>query len=69
MVADSTARRTLRWRKSSASDPGDCVEVALTDDAVYVRDSKNANDSPLSFTYAEWRAFVSGARAGEFDLP
>jgi hypothetical protein len=47
---------------------GDCVEVAFTDGQVMVRDSKAPGDATLCFTPSEWRAFLAGVRAGEFDL-
>lgn len=58
------------WRKSSRSGPNcdNCVEVAFIDGAVAVRDSKNPTAAALVFTPAEWRAFIGGARDGEFDL-
>lgn len=54
------------WRKSSFSNPENCVQVALVDGGVAVRDSKNPNRAPLLFDNCEWRAFVRGAAAGEF---
>ncbi len=58
----------LSWRKSSASATGDCVEVARSDQSVYVRDSKQRLPHVLEFSASEWLAFVAGVRAGEFDL-
>jgi len=57
------------WIKSSLSGyNGNCVEVAgLTDDRIRVRDSKNPRGGVLSFTTAEWDAFIGGVRMGEFD--
>lgn len=100
------------FRKSTRCASGGCVEVAATDSAVLVRDSKHA-DSPvlrldrpawtrllgtlrhdmrpaglhydddrnvelwqkqagvlvtLTFTPAEWDAFIAGVKAGEFDV-
>ncbi|MFI6862243.1 DUF397 domain-containing protein [Streptomyces sp. NPDC050421] len=55
----------LGWFKSSysGSDGGDCVEVAATAGAVYVRDSKAAGDGPaLRVGRDEWAAFVSLTR-------
>jgi hypothetical protein len=57
------------WIKSSLSFAnGDCVEVAsLPDGQIGLRDSKDASGPILRFTSAEWRAFLGGARNGEFD--
>jgi hypothetical protein len=57
-----------QWRKSSLSFAnGDCVEVAVLEDAVLVRHSKHPSDGILRFTLAEWRAFTAGVLNGEFD--
>jgi hypothetical protein len=57
------------WRTSTRSGPdGNCVEVAKLDDAVAVRDSKRPTGPALMFTPAEWEAFISGVKEGEFDL-
>jgi hypothetical protein len=58
----------LSWRKSTASGTGDCVEVAVSSESVLVRDSKQSPSNILKFSSCEWRVFVSGARAGIFDL-
>ena len=61
----------LAWRKSSYSgnNGGQCVEVAVPEggSAVLVRDSKEPLGPSLVLGHAEWRAFVEGVRAGEFD--
>ncbi len=58
------------WRKSKASQiDGNCVEVAIGVDEVRMRHSQDRSGAVLSFTHAEWRAFLNGARNGEFDLP
>ncbi|MFB7668795.1 DUF397 domain-containing protein [Kitasatospora sp. NPDC056138] len=51
------------WRKSSYSggEGGECVEVALTPDAVHVRDSKDQSGPRLTFTPRTWAAFVQFA--------
>jgi hypothetical protein len=58
------------WHKSKASNAsGECVEVAFADVAVLVRHSQDPSGPVLSFSYPEWKAFLTGARDGEFDLP
>jgi hypothetical protein len=58
------------YRKSTRSgSEGNCVEVATNlPDVVAVRDTKNRNGETLTFTPAEWTAFVGGVKDGEFDL-
>lgn len=57
------------WHKSSLSaDTGNCVEVAhLPDGTTAIRDSKAPDGPILTFNATEWRAFVEGAKTGEFD--
>ncbi|BCY05214.1 hypothetical protein L3i22_003020 [Actinoplanes sp. L3-i22] len=54
------------WRKSSRCGTSTCVEVAKIDETYMIRDSKNPEAAALSFTKAEWEAFVEGVTAGEF---
>jgi hypothetical protein len=56
------------WRKSSRSGTNGCVEVAVVDGRIAVRDSKDRRGPALVFTPLEWEAFVGGVRDGEFDL-
>ena len=57
------------WIKSSLSAyNGNCVEVAgLTGNRTRVRDSKHPRGPALSFTPAEWDAFIGGVYNREFD--
>jgi hypothetical protein len=58
----------LDWRKSSYSNgQANCVEVADAGQDIAVRDSKEPDGPVLVFGAGEWRAFVSGLTAGEFD--
>jgi hypothetical protein len=57
---------SIKWHKSSRCGSGACVEVAKVDDEYLVRDSKNPESEPLTFTPAEWSAFVEGVALGEF---
>ena len=62
----------VQWHKSSFSNGGDggsnCVEVAFTRQSVHVRHSRRPDGLALSFTLAEWEAFLAGVRNEEFDL-
>lgn len=60
----------LIWVKASRSNGNGaaCVEVARTPEAIHVRDSKDRQGPVLTFTPAEWAAFLDGAVKGEFDL-
>jgi hypothetical protein len=57
------------WVKSSLSfSNGNCVEVAaLPGGSVGIRNSRDPAGAILRFTQGEWRAFLAGARLGEFD--
>ncbi len=65
----STSNSSGMWTKSSLSAyNGNCVEVAgLTGDTIRVRDSKHPRGAVLTFTPAEWDAFIGGVHNGEFD--
>jgi hypothetical protein len=56
------------WRKSSYSNMNGCVEVAVLDSRIAVRNSEDAQGPMLVFTPVQWQAFVDGVRDGEFDL-
>lgn len=44
-----------------------CVSVRIGE-TVDVRDSKDPKSPTLSFTHAEWDAFIKGVKLGEFDI-
>ncbi|WP_326553049.1 DUF397 domain-containing protein [Micromonospora sp. NBC_01813] len=51
-----------RWRKSTKSDTGACVEVADNIIGhVLVRDTKDRDGGTLAFGPAAWQSFVSTA--------
>lgn len=53
-----------RWRKSTYSADGNCVEVADNLSAVVaVRDSKDDTGPALVFTREQWRTFTRAFRA------
>jgi hypothetical protein len=55
------------WRRSSFCSNSTCVQVAGRGDVVAIRDSKVTDSPVLQYTIDEWRAFVEGVKAGEFD--
>lgn len=59
-----------QFRKAGECSDKTCVEVAIADGVVGLRDSKDGDRGPvLAFTEQEWASFLAGAKAGEFDLP
>lgn len=58
---------TTQWRKSSFSANGNCLEIREHDGNVQMRDSKAPDGPVLTFTRAEWDAFMDGVLKGEFD--
>lgn len=61
---------TNQWRRSSYSTGSDttCVEVSIRPTGVAVRDSKNPTGPELHFSMQEWRVFLLGVRADEFNV-
>lgn len=56
------------WRKSRASaDQGACVEIAVWESFVLVRDSREDKDAILRFTFDQWFGLMSRIRKGELD--
>ncbi|MFI8090900.1 DUF397 domain-containing protein [Streptomyces sp. NPDC086080] len=57
----------IRWHKSSYSEQaGNCLELAVADGEVLVRES-DAPNAVVRTTRAKLAAFLAGAKAGEFD--
>lgn len=55
------------WRRSSFTND-QCVEIAEAgEEHVAVRNSRAHGEGLLLFTRGEMRAFLAGAKAGEFD--
>jgi hypothetical protein len=54
-------------RASSSVGDGTWVEVRRQGDVIQVRDGKDPGGTVLSFTPAEWAAWLDGASKGEFD--
>ena len=60
-----------RWRKSSHSalENDDCVDVAVGDDVVAIRDSKDSVGPILMFPSATWSTFVAALKYGMVGQP
>jgi len=63
---ESTDRSRLAWRKSSFSESGNCVEIAIQEESVLIRDSKDRNGAVLSVSSSAWREFTHAIRSNYF---
>ncbi|QKW18814.1 DUF397 domain-containing protein [Kitasatospora sp. NA04385] len=54
------------WQHAPGDEQG--VQIAFVDGYIAMRNGAEPDGPSLIFTPAEWRAFVLGARDGEFDL-
>ena len=59
----------MNWCTSSFCNSISCVEVARIGDRFLVRSTQDPDRPPLVFDADEWRVFLLGVKAGEFDLP
>ena len=58
------------WRKSSFCATGECIEFyQYGDGIVALRNQRNTHGYALLIWPEEWRDFIAGVKAGEFDLP
>jgi hypothetical protein len=62
-VLDSDFKKS-KWSKNN---PKTCVMVAIKNEGVAIRDSKDENKETLFFSHQEWTAFIKGVKTGEFD--
>ncbi len=65
----SDRKEQARWRKSSYSNSGDCLEWRMDTDRVRLRDSNGGSSGELHLSHSQWRAFLAAVKAGEADLP
>jgi predicted secreted Zn-dependent protease len=61
------ARNALAWRVARGCNGGECVRVAVNDGTVLIGDTKSPQGPVLSYTAAEWQAFVEGVQQGDFN--
>jgi Domain of unknown function (DUF397) len=69
-AADSRAesRATVAWVRSGRCESSNCVEVALMNDEIAVRNSSRPDGPMVTFSKDEWHAFLGGVLDGEFRL-
>lgn len=68
IVFNDSVRESLSWLKARSSTAnGHCLEVAAAVGNIAIRDSKDPDGPILIYTPSEFRAFLDGARNGEFD--
>ncbi len=57
-----------QWRISTRCNGGNCVQVAILNGMVAIRDSKNPAQGMQFYSREEWRRFVASVKAGSYDL-
>lgn len=61
--------RDLNWRKARRSaGNGACVEVAVANPRVLVRDSKDQDGPALHYPGSAWQDFLSEVKKSKLDL-
>ncbi|MCW9054530.1 MAG: DUF397 domain-containing protein [Candidatus Pacebacteria bacterium] len=45
-----------------------CVSVAIGDDSVAVRDTKDPKSGTQEYSHEEWRRFIEAVKQGQFDV-
>jgi hypothetical protein len=69
ITLSASERESLAWLKAHSSTAnGQCIEIASADGNIAIRDSKDPEGPILVYTTSEFRAFLDGARNGEFDI-
>lgn len=68
LAVSDAERASLVWVKAhSSTSYGQCVQVASAAAGVAMRDSKDPDGPILLYTRTEFKAFLDGARNGDFD--
>jgi Domain of unknown function (DUF397) len=62
--ASGVDRANLLWRRSSACNPVECVEVAFSGHLIFVRDSKDPSGPLLEFSPPAWGDFLREVAQG-----
>ena len=67
MIVHPSALGDLNWRVSRTCDGGACVMVARHDDSVLLGNTTQPDGPVYTYTRAEWKEFLAGAKLGDFD--
>jgi hypothetical protein len=68
MTHQPDADGQANWRKARHSkNYGDCAEVSSGSGIIAMRDSKDRLGPVIRYPAASWRAFIAGAKSGDFD--
>lgn len=62
----STEPVNVDWQTSTFCGSTTCVQVAVIDGSIAVRDSKDPGGAVLKYTPEEWHAFLDGVTNGDF---
>jgi len=62
-----SATGDIAWRVSRTCESGACVMVARQGDSVLLGNTSQPDGPVYTYTRAEWREFLAGAKMGDFD--
>ena len=57
------------WHTSTFCATGNCLAAGVDGDTILVRDTKDPNGPVLTYSRAEWDAFLDGVTGGDFTFP
>lgn len=67
MTVHPSAPDDPNWRWSRTCEGGACVMVARHGDSILFGNAAEPNGPVYVYTVDEWRHFIAGAKAGDFD--
>ena len=67
MSVKPSATGDIAWRVSRTCESGACVMVARQGDSVLLGNTSQPDGPVYTYTRAEWREFLAGAKMGDFD--
>lgn len=58
----------IDWHRSSLCQNSECVEIAIQNEMVMMRNSAEPDSACIHFTSEEFGTFLGAAKVGKFDL-